>query len=75
MKLDKFYDDRINYQESCFIVNAMNYYIKDFHEKTLLSDESLEYYNKIIDKYCKLENQIMNLRIKEGENNGKPNNN
>lgn len=61
----KYHNDRITYQESCFIVNAMNYYIKDFKEKTLLSEASLKYYGEIIDKYCKLENQIMDLRIKE----------
>lgn len=65
MRLDKYYDDRINYQESCFIVNAMNYYLALFKSKTDMSEESLDYYNKIIEKYTKLENQIMNLRIKE----------
>ena len=63
----KYYEDRITYQESCFIVNAMNYYEKAFHENTQLSKEAREYHNKIIDKYCKLEDQILNLRIKEGE--------
>lgn len=67
MRLDKYYDDRINYQESCFIVNAMNYYLALFKSKTDMSEESLDYYNKIIEKYTKLENQIMNLRIKESE--------
>lgn len=66
MKEERFYDDRINYQESCFIVNAMNYYASAFHENTQLSKEAKEYHNKIIDKYCKLEEQILNLRIKEG---------
>lgn len=65
MRTDKYYDDRINYQESCFIVNAMSYYLAAFKSKTDMSKESLEYYNKIIAKYTKLENQIMNLRIKE----------
>lgn len=67
MKLDKFYDDRINYQESCFIVNAMNYYLGAFKNKTQISKESLEDYKKIIEKYMKLENQIMDLRVKESE--------
>ena len=67
MKLDKFYDDRINYQESCFIVNAMNYYLGAFKNKTQISKESLEDYKKIIEKYMKLENQIMDLRIKESD--------
>lgn len=67
MRLDKYYDDRINFQESCFIVNAMNYYLALFKSKTDMSEESLDYYNKIIEKYTKLENQIMNLRIKESE--------
>lgn len=67
MRLDKFYDDRINFQESCFIVNAMNYYLGAFKNKTQISKESLEYYKKIIEKYTKLENQIMDLRIKESE--------
>lgn len=65
MEKEKFYDDRINYPESCFIVNAMNYYVGAFHKNTQLSEEAIEYYNKIIDKYCKLENQILELRIKE----------
>lgn len=65
MKNEKYFDDRINYQESCFIVNAMNYYTSNFLSNTKLSQESKEYYNKIINKYCQLENQILNLRIEE----------
>ena len=65
MEMEKFYDDRINYSESCFIVNAMNYYVGAFHKNTEISKEAREYHNKIIDKYCKLENQILELRIKE----------
>ena len=65
MREEKFYNDRINYSESCFIVNAMNFYVEAFHKNTKISEEAREYHNKIIDKYCKLENQIMNLRIKE----------
>lgn len=65
MEKEKFYDDRINYSESCFIVNAMEYYLGAFHKETKLSEESLRDYRKIIDKYCKLENQILELRIKE----------
>lgn len=67
MEIENYYNDRINYQESCFIVNAMNYYLSAFKSKTDISEESLEYYNKIIQKYTKLENQIMKLRIKESE--------
>lgn len=59
-------ENKINYQESCFIVNAMNYYIKEFNKNTQLSKESSDYYNKIIYKYCKLEPQILKLEIKEG---------
>ena len=55
----------INYQESCFIVSAMDYYIKDLKQKTNLSIESIKYYNDIIKKYCQLENQILKLTIKE----------
>jgi hypothetical protein len=65
MRLENFSKDRINYQESCFIVNAMNFYIEQFKENTELSKESRQYYNSIIEKYIKLENDIMNLRIKE----------
>jgi hypothetical protein len=65
MRLENFSKDRINYQESCFIVNAMNFYIAQFKENTELSKESRQYYNSIIEKYIKLENDIMNLRIKE----------
>lgn len=67
MEIENYYNDRINYQESCFIINAMNYYLAAFKSKTDMSEESLEYYNKIIQKYTKLENQIMKLRIKESE--------
>lgn len=65
MRLENFSKDRINYQESCFIVNAMNFYIAQFKENTELNKESRQYYNSIIEKYIKLENDIMNLRIKE----------
>ena len=61
----KYYNDRITYAESCFIVNALEYYWATFKKETSLSEESLNDYRKIIDKYCKLENQIMDLRIKE----------
>lgn len=63
MKQEKICDNRINYQESCFIVNAMNYYMANFKENTKLSQESKDYYNNIINKYCKLENKILDLRI------------
>lgn len=65
MEEDKYYDDRINYQESCFIVNAMSYYLAAFKSQTHMCGNSIKYYNKIIEKYTKLENQIMDLRIKE----------
>lgn len=65
MRVDNFSKDRINYQESCFIVNAMDFYIANFKATTNLSEEAIKYYKDIIKKYCKLENQIMNLRIKE----------
>lgn len=64
MKKNNYDNSRISYQESCFIVNAMNYYVANFLKNTKLSKESKDYYNKIIDKYCKLENQILDLRIK-----------
>lgn len=58
--------NKINYQESCFIVNAMNYYVGAFKSKNLLSKDELKYYDNIINKYCKLESQILKLEIKEG---------
>ena len=58
-------DDRLSYSESSFIVNAMNYYLGEFHKNTKLSNDSLNDYKKIIEKYEKLENQILKLRIKE----------
>lgn len=67
MKLDNYSENKINYQESCFIVNAMNYYIANFQANTQLSEESMQYYNNIITKYCKLENQILQLQIKENK--------
>lgn len=70
MRIENYSKNRINYQESCFIVNAMNYYIANFQTNTQLSKESMQYYNDIITKYCKLENQILQLRIKEGVKNG-----
>ena len=59
-------NDRITYNESCFIINAMNYYLARFksHE-CKLSDKAIQQYQNIIDKYEKLENQILNLRIKD----------
>ena len=65
MRIEEEFDDRINYQESCFIVNAMNFYLGAFKSKTDMSEESLDYYKRVINKYTKLENQIMDLRIKE----------
>ena len=57
--------NKISYQESCFIVNAMNYYIGAFKSKNLLNKDELKYYDNIINKYCKLEPQILKLEIKE----------
>ena len=62
----KYCSDRITYPESCFIVNALEYYWATFKRETTLSQESLQDYRRIIEKYCKLEDQILNLRIKEG---------
>lgn len=58
-------NDRITYNESCFIVNAIDYYIASFKSNTAMSKESLNDYMNIKSKYEKLENQILNLRIKE----------
>ena len=65
MEIQGFVNDRLTYADSCFIVNALEYYWATFKKETSLSEESLNDYRKIIDKYCKLENQIMDLRIKE----------
>ena len=65
MEMQGFKNDRITYADSCFIVNAMEYYLGAFHKETKLREESLKDYRNIIDKYCKLENQILELRIKE----------
>lgn len=64
MEIENYHNDRIDYPESCFIINAMNYYLGEFKSKTEMGEGSLEYYKKIIEKYTKLENQIMDLRIK-----------
>lgn len=55
----------LTYQDTSFIVNAMNYYLTDFKSKTNLSKESMDYYQSIIDTFEKLENDILNLSIKE----------
>lgn len=55
----------LNYNDTSFIVNAMNYYLADFKSKTVLSAESLNYYKEIIETFEKLENQILQLSIKE----------
>ena len=60
------YDDkRISYNESCFIINAMNYYLAKFKMgECKLSKKSIEEYENIIRKYEKLEKQILSLEIK-----------
>lgn len=58
-------DNQLTYAESCFIVNAMEFYWSTFKKETSLSEESLRDYRKIIDKYIKLESQILKLKIKE----------
>ena len=65
MELQDFKNDRLTYADSCFIVNAMEFYWATFKKETTLSEESLRDFRKIINKYCKLENQILELRIKE----------
>lgn len=55
----------LTYQDTSFIVNAMNYYLADFKSKTNLSKESVDYYQSIIDTFEKLEKDILNLSIKE----------
>lgn len=57
-------NDRLTYNESCLIVNALNtYYIE--MKKSGLSKPSLENIINVSKKYEKLESQILNLRIKE----------
>ena len=63
MKKNNYDNSRISYQESCFIVNAMDLYIKEMKRHNCLSNEANEYYNNIINKYTKLENKIIDLRI------------
>jgi len=58
-------NDRITYNESCFIVKAIDYYIASFKSKTTMSQESLNDYMNIKRKYEKLEPQILNLQMKE----------
>jgi len=58
--------DRLDYSESSFIVNAMEYYLANFKAQLEgFTKEDMDYYSSIIDKYRKLEGQILNLRIKE----------
>ncbi len=61
----KYEDTHISYNESCFIVNAIDFYIANFKSQTSLSKESLNDYMNIKTKYEKLEPQILNLQIKE----------
>lgn len=57
-------NDRLTYNESCLIINALNtYYIE--MKKSGLSKPSLENIINVSKKYEKLESQILNLRIKE----------
>ena len=64
MQYNKILEDRISYNESCFIVNAMNFYIDNCYEKAILNETDIKYYKNIIEKYTKLENDILKLRIK-----------
>lgn len=56
-------ENQLSYAESCFIINAMEFYWSTFKKDTSLSAESLKDYRKIIDKYIKLENQILKLKF------------
>ena len=56
----------LTYQDTSFIVNAMEYYLATFKGKTAISKESLNYYREIINTFEKLENQILELSVKEG---------
>ena len=64
MQDNKILEDRISYNESCFIVNAMNFYIGNCYEKAILNENDIKYYKDIVGKYEKLENDILKLRIK-----------
>lgn len=55
----------LTYQDTSFIVNAMEYYLADFKGRTAISKESLDYYREIINTFEKLEKQILQLSIKE----------
>lgn len=55
----------LSYQDTSFIVNAMEYYLANFKSKTAISKESLAYYREIINTFEKLEKQILQLNIKE----------
>lgn len=57
--------ESLNYQDTSFIVNAMEYYLANFKSKTAISKESLAYYREIIDTFEKLEKQILQLNIEE----------
>jgi len=69
------YEDRINYNESCLIVNALNSYIGNYmkylkevcnyKEEEIKEDNNIKFFQKTLKKYEKLEKDIMNLRIKE----------
>ena len=54
----------LTYQDTSFIVNAMEYYLAAFKEQTTISKESLDY-REIINTFEKLEKQILQLSIKE----------
>lgn len=64
MKIYIVMNDRITYNESCLIVNALNTYYVEM-KKAGLSKPSLENIENVSQKYEKLENQILDLRIKE----------
>lgn len=55
----------LSYQDTSFIVNAMEYYLAAFKEQTTMGKESLDYYREIINTFEKLEKQILQLSVKE----------
>lgn len=57
----------LTYQDTSFIVNAMEYYLADFKGRTAISKDSLNYYREIINTFEKLEGQILQLSVKDKE--------
>lgn len=66
MKKEKFLDNKLNYCETSFIVNAMNFYISNFLMQNEVLKKDISYYNNVIEKFEKLENKILKLKIDEG---------